>query len=327
MLTSLLFDRVVSETESGKVRFLERRCLRSRFNGNQCRACLDECQAGALKLDGRTLLFQQEACTQCMRCASVCPNDAFAGGVDLAHLLEIVSGSSQAILTCRKSSHFHPKFLIPCIGFFSEAVLAAMNSVAVENFFIDVIHCHECRNKHCMSSFYKKLERVTAKDENVKLVQLTKHRKTEVFPTTEDSRRSYLRCAQQSIIDFGREAVWSGQEQSMSSQEQVEKGPVAASLLLYAAYKKCAEDAQGTLRAYFHGVKVTGDCNVCPGCQGMCPTGALKRAGSGEGEKRLMFSSSACSGCGLCVEFCKRNAIKVSRGGISGDPGAAHRIC
>jgi Pyruvate/2-oxoacid:ferredoxin oxidoreductase delta subunit len=50
----------------------------------------------------------------------------------------------------------------------------------------------------------------------------------------------------------------------------------------------------------------------------MCPTGALKRT-EVKGEKRLMFTSSACNGCRLCQEFCKKAAIEIV-GGFAGDP-------
>jgi Fe-S-cluster-containing hydrogenase component 2 len=328
MLTSLLFDRIVSETESAKVRFLERRCLRSRFNRNRCRSCLDECQAGALTLDGRKISFNQEACTGCMRCASVCPNDAFDGGIKLTHLLETLGSSNQVVLTCSDSLHFQPKLLIPCIGFLSEPLLAAMNSVAQENFYVDVTHCHDCNNSHCLSSFYEKMEKVTDRNKNNKLIALKNRSEIHAVHSVDGgvARRSYLRFAKKSIIDLGREAVCPGQTNTISSQKHADKGPVMASILLYYAYKKSPEDAKEVLRSYFYTVKVTGHCNLCPGCQGMCPTGALKRKTDGEGEKRLMFISSACSGCGLCRDFCKRNAIKVTRG-IAGNPGEPLRIC
>lgn len=328
MLTSLLFDRFVSETGAARVRFLESRCLRSRFNRNQCRSCLDECQAGALNLDGRTISFQQETCTRCMRCASVCPNDAFDGGLNLTHLFEILGSSKQVVLTCRDNSHFQQKLIMPCIGFFSEPLLAAMNSVALENFFVDVTHCHDCSNNHCMSSFYEKIANLTDRNMNNKLISLKNHSEINAVHSVDGgvARRSYLRFAKKTIFDLGREAVCLGETNTISSQKHADKGPVVASIFLHYAYKNSPEDAKEVLRSYFYTVKITGHCNLCPGCQGMCPTGALKRIADGEGEKRLMFISSACSGCGLCKNFCKRNAIEITRG-IAGDPGEPLRIC
>jgi NAD-dependent dihydropyrimidine dehydrogenase PreA subunit len=263
-----------------------------------------------------------------MRCASVCPNDAFDAGVDLTHLLEILGNSSQVVLTCRDSSHFQQKLLIPCIGFLSEPLLAAMNSVALENFYVDVTHCHDCNNNHCLSPFYKKLDNLIDRNKNNRLIPLKNSSEINAVLSVDggETRRSYLRFAKRSIIDLGKEALCVGQTNTISSQKHADKGPVLASLLLHYAYKNSPEDAKEVLLSYFYTVKVTGNCNLCPGCQGMCPTGALKRTADGEGEKQLMFISSACSGCELCQNFCKRNAIEVTRG-IAGDPGEPLRIC
>ena len=328
MLTNLLFDRIVSKTESAGVRFLGRRCLRSRFNKNQCRACLDECQEDALSFDGRTISFKQTTCTGCMRCASVCPNDAFDAGVDLSHFLEILDDSNQVVLTCRENAHFQPTLFIPCVGFLSEPLLAAMNIVALENFYVDVTHCHDCRNNHCLSSFYEKMEKLTDRTKNNRLIALKNRSTIKVVRSVDEggTRRSYLHFAKRTIVNLGRKAVCSEQTDTIPPQGHTDKGPVAASIFLHNGYKNSPEDVKDVLLPYFYSVKVTGHCNLCPCCQGMCPTGALKRTADGRGGKRLMFTSSACSGCGLCVDFCKRKAIEVSRG-ITGDPGEALRIC
>lgn len=328
MLTNLLFDRIVSETESVGVRFLGRRCLRSRFNKNQCKACLDECQEDALILDGRTISFKQATCTGCMRCASACPNDAFDAGVDLSHFLEILANSNQVVLTCRENSHFQPKLLIPCVGFLSEPLLAAMNSITLENFYVDVTHCHDCRNNHCLSSFNEKMEKLTDRTKNNRLIPLKNRSEIKEVCSVDGggTRRSYLHFAKKTIINIGREAACLRQTNTTPPQKHTDKGPVAASIFLQNAYKNSPEDVKDVLLPYFYSVKVTGHCNLCPGCQGMCPTGALKRTADGDGGKRLMFTSSACSGCGLCLDFCKRNALQVSRG-IAGDPDESLRIC
>jgi len=39
-----------------------------------------------------------------------------------------------------------------------------------------------------------------------------------------------------------------------------------------------------------------------------------------------MFTSSACNGCNLCKDFCKKAAIEVVRG-FSGDPEEPLWIC
>jgi formate hydrogenlyase subunit 6/NADH:ubiquinone oxidoreductase subunit I len=45
----------------------------------------------------------------------------------------------------------------------------------------------------------------------------------------------------------------------------------------------------------------------------MCPTGALKIKKDAEGTG-LLFNSSLCIGCGLCRDFCRMEAVTVSKG-------------
>lgn len=327
MLTSLLFDRILSKTDSAKVLFFDRRCLRSRFNRSECRACLDECQAGALKSDGRIVAFKQEKCTGCMRCVSVCPNDAFDGGLDLKHILETLSCSSQVVLTCRKNAHFQQKLIIPCIGSLSEPLLAAMNSVAMDSFFVDLSHCPDCINKHCLDSFHGQIGKLTDKlKANERIPLKCSIEKNTTHPVDEKlARRSYLGMAKNSLIDLGRESIGTGPKDTSSSHKRAEKGPTMNSVALQYAYRNSSEENKHVLLSFFYTVSVTEQCSLCPGCQGMCPTGALKRT-EVNGEKRLMFTSSACNGCSLCREFCKKVAIEVVRG-FSGDPEEPLYIC
>lgn len=322
MLSRLLFDRVVSEKHTAAVRFSKNRCLRSRFNRNECRSCLEECESGALALDGRLVVFDQQKCTGCMRCLPACPNDVFDAGVDVKHLLDTLRGLDQTVvLTCGKNAHRQQWITVPCVVCLSEPLLAAMNSVAGKNVIIDLSHCSDCNSNYCLSSFHEKIRNLTTKlTENGRIPLKYIIKKNSVHPADNKStRRSFLRFAKKSLIDFGRETVRARQTDTIPSSNHAGKMPVMNSVALQYAYKNSSANAKRTLLSYFHTVRATERCDLCPGCQGMCPTGALKRIDV-DGEKRLMFTSSACSGCGLCQEFCRKGALEVIRG-FSGDPG------
>ncbi len=329
MLTNLLFDRIFSETDSAKVCFINKRCLRSRFNKSECRACLDECQTEALKLDGRSVVFKQEKCTGCMRCVSACPNDAFNSGLDLKRLLEGLSSSSQVVLTCRKNAPFQQKLYIPCIGSLSESLLAAMNSVATNSFSIDLSHCSECINRHCLNSFNLKVGKLTDKLKVSKHIPLRYNfEKNSPLPVTENiSRRFYLGMAKKSLLDLGKRSMGAGKAETSASLNHTRKGPATDAMALQYAWKhSSSKEYKDVLLSFFYTANViTEKCNLCPGCQGMCPTGALKRTDL-KGVKQLMFTSSACNGCNLCQEFCKKNAIQIIRG-FTGNPEKPKCLC
>lgn len=307
--------------DSAKVLFTDRHCLRSRLNSSGCRACLNECQTGALKLEGRTVVFNQEKCTGCMLCVSACPNDAFDGGLNLMHLLETVSCSSQVVLTCRKNAHFQQKFFIPCIGSLSESLLAAMNSIATGDFFIDLTHCSDCVNKHCLNSFNQKVGKLTDRLKGSKHIPLHyKFEKNSAPPVAENvTRRSYLALAKKSLLDSGRESIGAENTDTSASPNRAGKGPTMDSVALQYAWRNSSKEYKDILLSFLYTANViTEQCTLCPGCQGMCPTGALKRI-TVIGKKLLMFNSLACNGCRLCQEFCKNKAITIDRG-FSEDP-------
>lgn len=293
------------------------------MNRFECRACLDECQTGALKLDGRAIAFNQEECTDCMRCVSACPNDAFDGGLDLKHLLETVSCSSNVVLTCSKNAHFQQKLIIPCIGSLSEPLLAVINSMAVESFFVDTSHCPDCINNHCLNSFNEKMNRLAESlKANGEIPLKCTIEKNSAQPVDKKvCRRSYLGMAKNSLINLSRESLCAEQTATKSSHIHIEKGPAMDSIALHYAYRNSPATNKRLLLSFFFTVTVTEQCSLCPGCQGMCPTGALKRRKTNE-EKRLLFTSSACNGCNLCQQFCTKSAIKVIRG-FTGDPEGA----
>ena len=321
MLPRLLFDRIVAENHTAIARFSKKGCLRSRFNGNECRACLEECKTRALTLSGKVVAFDQQKCTGCMRCVSVCPNDAFDGGVDVVNLLDTLRNSNKDVaIACKKNAHIQLALVVPCIGFLSEFLLAAMNSVAQKNIIIKLSYCSDCNNNHFLSSFYEKIQNLTNKlSRNGRLpLKCIIEKNTSHPDDKKSSRRSYLHFGKKTLIKFGKEAARSGQPKIDLSSSHVGKKPVMNSAALQYAYNNSSQNDKIILSSYFYTVRATEQCNLCPGCQGMCPTGALKRTDV-NGEKRLLFTSSACSGCGLCREFCKKGALEVVKGFV-GNP-------
>lgn len=63
----------------------------------------------------------------------------------------------------------------------------------------------------------------------------------------------------------------------------------------------------------FHDFAVSGKCDACGFCEGVCPTGAWSVRRSAEDEKgrkaELRFSMRDCVGCGLCARKCAQGAI------------------
>jgi ferredoxin len=314
MFSGLLFDRFTAETKPA-VLFKSRRCLRARFSGSNCLACVVECQSGALIHTGKTISFDAEKCSGCLRCTAVCPNDAFTDNIDLELLLETVRTREKIVLSCQKGCQFEEKIQIPCIGFLSEPLLAAINALSSKEVILDVRPCRGCVNEHCLNVIRTRLSLITHKDQSGISPKITLVRDSKDIPGLDKgtARRLFLKKTGKIIADFSTEL--GGAACSMGSPESSDmKSPAKDQQALKIAREYVGdENIVKNLYHYLFWITATESCTRCPLCSGMCPTGALKRKKK-DGSNHLSFTSENCSGCGLCVEFCKNNVLTLRQG-------------
>jgi ferredoxin len=328
MLAQPLIDRILSDS-AVKIKFDALRCLRSRFNKNTCTRCLEGCQSGALELHGGRFSFDAEKCTECMQCTAVCPNDAFAHNIDFLPMLDSLAAQETVLLSCEKGILNHNHITVPCIGILSEPILAAINSVARDDCFIDINRCAECTNSHCLQTLQVNMQYFSNKIGGQGKIRLKVHSDKHLpLPAGgKNERRSFLRLFRKNIAEMGKESMSFQLLDSASTKEPRRKKQARnASALQYAL--SIAPDERryerNALLAYFFSVSTNAQCDCCPSCTGMCPTGALKRKKE-KGGQCLTFTSANCSGCGLCESFCRKNALTLTSG-FSGDPNVTQHI-
>lgn len=314
MLTDKLFDHALGGAQT--VRFYPRQCIRSRYNKNNCDSCLTECQPGALTLDGRTVILNQEKCTGCMRCVPVCPNDALSDGTNILDLLERLKDRTIQTFSCRQESQNRKLYRIPCIGFFSEPILAVMLHLSADTMYFDTTFCLSCMNSHALGAFREKVTNLASTAGNKERVpekfqmagdRLFTHDKTH-------QRRSFLLFCRNTVSGFRRNADNQTTSNKASQLSIAEKKPTRDSLALQFGLDTIHdEEERKFLLSYSFSVDADKSCDLCPACTGMCPTGALRRVKDKQ-SKMLYFTRSRCNGCGLCSDFCKKNALTVSKG-------------
>ncbi len=315
MLAKLLIDRF-TDSDRPAVSFSKRRCIRSRFNKNDCRICLDGCETEALILEGRMIAFDTNKCSSCMRCAANCPNDAFTTEIDIISLLEKLRHADKVYtLHCKKSLPARQGITVPCFGWFSEPLLAVINSVMKTDIILDISHCKDCSNKHVLSPFHAIVKRLSSRiwQKNITNCKFIIEDKSVDLKDSRKSRRSYLQLAKKPFVHLGKNKSSDKRLKEGASSKHGSKSAVMMSVVLGYGYRHSSPDAKRTLHSYFHTARTTDLCDLCPACQGMCPTGALKRKVI-TGKKQLLFTSSICSGCGLCEQFCRKQAISITSG-------------
>lgn len=318
MLAGLLFNSIEQRLLPA-VSFDARRCLRSRLGSSTCAQCLSGCRNKALDLRDGKIVFQAEHCTECMTCISACPNDALTCGFDLPALLRVLRGSGDGepvVLSCgKRPSHHANRFNIPCIGLFSEPVLAALNVAARGEFYLDIHWCADCDNGQILGLLQARMLGILKKNGSsagLKLRYLT----AKNFGTASyrQQRRSFLGMVKSNLAGLGEAAA-----PVARTTDNVNRGKSAAavSLLLQQALAMLPENetaAGKLLLSYLYTLTADDGCDLCPRCTGMCPTGALKRLSDNAGEKKLYFTSAKCSGCGICVAFCNKKALTMQQG-------------
>jgi ferredoxin len=72
-------------------------------------------------------------------------------------------------------------------------------------------------------------------------------------------------------------------------------------------------EVQKAVKAVLHPrLQISQTCTICPRCTGICPTGAIsRRRRETDSQHHLVFAPERCTGCGLCVAFCEKHAIRL----------------
>lgn len=307
---------VINDVISGTTLAAEfdgKRCLRRRLNSCDCSNCLDACPAGALFLDNRHIQHDTSKCTHCMKCMVVCPNDAFSiPGYNLDALGESMENTDLSVFSCVRQVQIHPEEkVVPCMGMFSIEMLLVIGMKGPDVTAFNISTCPECENKAAVDSFINSLTYLQDRAAallNTRFLLLT--HQDQINSLAKGGRRSFLSGITDKMISLAASPFVQKPDAAIDTPTQNRRIPKKVQLIKKLI--KFADNDQKELitsLCVYH-MTVSSDCTLCPLCSGICPTGALKVDRLG-GEKTLLFRNTLCSGCGLCVLFCKQNALRL----------------
>jgi ferredoxin len=309
---SLLKDLIIDSSQ--EIDFIESRCLRKRLNKCNCSCCISSCPAGALSLREHQVVFDKDICSSCMRCVAVCPNEAFLSpGNDLHSLAKSLSNQEHVVFTCPQQNLIHPDdHVIPCMGLFSIELLFILGMTGPPTITFNVAGCSGCRNKASSDAFLTSLKQI---EQHASALLSAKFVVTEEHDLenrdNNDNRRYFISTLANNLASVTRSQITNKSDKSCKTQSTTRRVPQKVeSIKLLIEFDKNNTNVL-LLPLCTHQIDVSSKCTLCPLCAGICPTGALKIKRINE-EKKLMFNSIRCSGCGLCVSFCKHNAISLT---------------
>lgn len=298
---------------------ISRRCLRTRFQGSSCDRCARECPVEAIRLGPGTITLEPERCVGCLACTAACPVEALAGcDSRLAAAPAKVAAGKAVCLCCEKGIRTGEEIILPCLGALSEEHLLAFAVRSGETVCLNLARCADCRGSFVPAILARRLQALAGKlgrDGLASLIRLiTEEEEAEAGETASASRRSFFRAFRDISLHAATETIATLQAEVNPQEKHAHKHrPARLTLLRQALADADGEAARLAILPFFFTLAVNTECNFCGACAGMCPTGALKNIREEEG-KRLQFDWARCSGCGLCLEFCRKKAIGLTSG-------------
>ncbi|MGB3211678.1 MAG: 4Fe-4S dicluster domain-containing protein [Desulforhopalus sp.] len=299
-----------SEPSSQAV-LLPERCLRKRLNTNQCTRCLDVCPSHALALNGREIVLDETQCSGCMACVTTCPQDALACDIDLDELLYTIKTGRDVIVSCVRQTQTQPdEVVVPCVGVFSKQSLTAIAVSDCRSVTFDMQGCSKCVNREVATAFMADYKLVIENLLDIASSHLV------ISPISEQShnavvdRRSYLTSFKKFIVGGTKKRLTSEPASSHHPTNNERRVPYKTKLVQNLIVDQTEDARKKILSILGNSLSVNDNCTCCPLCKGICPTGAIKIERSEQG-KKIKFEMLDCSGCGLCVEFCKKGALSL----------------
>jgi ferredoxin len=292
----------VQVSAPGTPLFQRSRCLRMRHRGNGCARCLEACPRQALNF-ATDPVVDAAACSSCYQCTAACPTDALTvRDFDFSSYLREINTGSALVIGCT-ASRTGTRLAVPCLGLLSDIHLIALG-VLRKNIVIDLAPCRKCARGPVTQAVQNRLARLRSLllPETINLIRL----QMDAEPLPPASRRDFFAALKSAVI---RQVSTAMQKDAQPpAAYAVKKLPFKRSLLNEALRSAMAEEREEAAKAFYFSPAVNKACNLCFTCAAACPAGALRKKNEAE-SKILQFQAAACSGCGLCMDFCHRQAI------------------
>lgn len=307
------------------------RCMRMRFDKNECPLCISNCHSGAIAIDDE-IVIDSGKCTRCMVCVSECPADCLdIKGDDFFNILSRLRKLQQLIprpvLGCKMAQETEAHERTVCLGVLSEEHLIAINMFMDKPLQLNLTSCARCSNSFVVDALRERVAGIRDAlgiDVSEKAV-LIDNRADLRFDEVSYDRRGFF-SAVKNMVFIGASGLFENNEGDIIQYYSEKRLPLKRSIL-NTIFKTITDKsvAARLLQEYAFTIKAGATCDNCFSCIGLCPTGALKnkRDESGSG---LLFNPSMCIGCGLCRDFCFNNSIVLQQG-YSGENYFEHETC
>jgi len=286
------------------------RCLPIRFNESRCRRCVDICPHHAISIEGR-LAINQENCSGCLLCTTVCPSGALEPNHEFNACLEELAKVSEPVLGCRRTSD-SANAALPCLGGLSSEHLLALHHLlrlSGKTISLNLSKCSGCRNGSMLPVLQERLlniahEGLDSGGNRIEFVDIEGNVKVQHESI---NRRSFFTFIRSTLFQSAAAVIGGAAEKDWQYTGYAEKREPLRRVLLNRTINGLTTELQQLIHSCFDSrIVFLSTCTACQGCAAICPTGALLTQSR---EVHPHFFAESCSGCNLCVEFCLDGAL------------------
>ncbi|WP_136805554.1 4Fe-4S dicluster domain-containing protein [Desulfosediminicola flagellatus] len=292
-------------------------CLRKRLRGFECNTCLKSCIHGALEVEDGEIVIRRDTCTGCGRCVTACPADVFSiPGLDYSEFINLIRKSDSPVVSCFRQNQHSGAYLLPCLGALPIEVIVALGISDIERVYFQTCDCTSCKNSpliEILNQTFSQIGRLFGDSLQTECI-LCKQR-ADLPQTNSENRRKFLIELAANLTSFAEKKFATrrvSKDLTIKSHRRIPQKTRLRNEAVNSAdisrYKKISALCFPTL-------SITENCNLCPRCTGMCPTGAI-RIEQTNGNKRLYYDATRCTGCELCAIFCKEKALEITQSPI-----------
>lgn len=285
------------------------RCLRMRFSASSCRRCIDICPHGAVVIDGR-LSIDPEKCLGCLLCTAVCPTGALEQSNDFSACLTQLARVPESVLGCIRTKE-RSNAAVACLGGLSEEHLLALYHTLAGSLTLNLSLCSSCPNQPMIAHLKQRLKTLsTARLSNSNCrIEITESAQEIQYREESVGRRSFFKSLGSALFKSADIVISSGNEQTERRTEYAAKRLPYRRELLNNTKSKLSNELKTQIQKHFDSsMSFENTCTKCQGCVAICPTGALKTLSA---EEIPVFDQLSCTGCGLCVEFCLDQGLRM----------------
>ncbi len=256
------------------------RCLRIRFSDSTCDRCRATCPTAALSLkDG--LIINQEQCSGCLLCTTVCPSGALEQQTDFQTIVPQLSKVPEPVLGCCRTREQAHAWL-SCLGGLAEEHLLTLCHSLSGTLTLNLVHCNDCPNRSMLAVLKERLQRMTASGLTTggcNLVTATAQTELQYQPESVD-RRSFFTSFRNSLFQAAADVMQTSAKPVERSSSYGDKRLPQRRELLNRTRSSLPEERQAAaVKQFDHSIRFSTACSACQGCVAICPTGALVSTG------------------------------------------------